>query len=168
MTLFFSDITAILHHFDRFVVQQSYAPYEVISHLILTYLLTDCIQGFNFNYLFITSVCLLIVSHIVTAFYWGICLRNGTKVREREMPFNWSLFQVLQCKEEKSVAKKILRRYLPFVPACLPTLLFCRLAEIRVALEGGRMLPPEAWHALVQENLHLAWMANDVKIIGSN
>ena len=84
------------------------------------------------------------------------------------MPFNWSLFQVLQCKEEKSVAKKILRRYLPFVPACLPTLLFCRLAEIRVALEGGRMLPPEAWHALVQENLHFAWMANDVKIIGSN
>ena len=40
-------------------------------------------QGFNFNYLFITSVCLLIVSHVVTAFFWGICLKNRTKVRER-------------------------------------------------------------------------------------
>ena len=32
------------------------------------------------NYLFITSVCLLIVSHVVSAFYWGICLKNGKQV----------------------------------------------------------------------------------------
>ena len=64
------------------------------------------------------------------------------------------------------MAKKILRRYLPFVPASLPTLLFCRLAEVRLALEGAHMLAPEAWDALVQENLDLTWMANDVKIIG--
>ena len=43
-------------------------------------LLMHCFQGFNFNYLFITSLCLLIVSHIITGLYWGICLRNGTKV----------------------------------------------------------------------------------------
>ena len=40
----------------------------------------QCFQGFNFNYLFITSVCLLIVSHVVSAFYWGICLKNGKQV----------------------------------------------------------------------------------------
>ena len=77
-----------------------------------------------------------------------------------------TLFQVLQCKEGKSVAKQILCRFVPFLPASLPTLLFCRLAEVRVALEGGQMLAPEAWDALVQENLALTWMANDVKIIG--
>ena len=42
----------------------------------------QCFQGFNFNYLFITSVCLLIVSHVVSAFYWGICLKNGKQVVE--------------------------------------------------------------------------------------
>ena len=77
-----------------------------------------------------------------------------------------TLFQVLQCKEEKSVATKILCRFVPFLPASLPTLLFCRLAEVRVALEGDQMLAPEAWDDLVQENLALTWMANDVKIIG--
>ena len=77
-----------------------------------------------------------------------------------------AFFQTLQCKEEESIVKKNLRRYLPFVPASLPTLLFCRLVEVRVALGGGQMLAPEAWDALVQENLDLTWMANDVKIIG--
>ena len=30
------------------------------------------------------------------------------------------------------------------------------------------MLTPETWETLIQENLALTWMANDVKIIGSN
>ena len=63
--------------------------------------------------------------------------------------------------------RQILRKYLPFVPATLPTLLFCRRAELKAALEGDRLLSPEAWDALVQENLALTWMANDIKIIGS-
>ena len=60
-----ADITAIMRHCHTVVAQKSYKPYG----------------GFNFNYLFITSVCLLIVSHIVTGLYWAICLRNGTTVR---------------------------------------------------------------------------------------
>ena len=59
-----------------------------------------------------------------------------------------------------------MRKYLPFVPTSLPILLFCRRVEVSIALEGDQMLPPEVWHALDQENLTLAWMANDVKIIG--
>ena len=39
--------------------------------------------------------------------------------------------------------------------------------KVRVALEGGQILAPEAWYDLVQENLDLTWMANDVKIIGN-
>ena len=59
-----ADITAIMRHFDTVVVQKSYKPYG----------------GFNFNYLFITSVCLLLISHVVTAFYWSSLLRNNTTV----------------------------------------------------------------------------------------
>ena len=59
-----ADITAIMRHFDTVVVQKSYKPYG----------------GFNFNYLFITSVCLLLISHVVTALYWATHLKNNTKV----------------------------------------------------------------------------------------
>ena len=52
------------------------------------------------------------------------------------------------------------------MPTSLPTLLFCRLAELNVMLTGNQMLGPEAWEAFVQERIALAWMANDVKIIG--
>ena len=43
----------ILEHFDRVVIQSMYEPY----------------QGFNFHYLFVTSVCLISASHIVTFVY---------------------------------------------------------------------------------------------------
>ena len=64
--------------------------------------------------------------------------------------------------------KKWLCRHLPFLPASLPTLLFCRLAELNVKLAGNKMLGPEAWEAFVQERIVLAWIANDVKIIGED
>ena len=75
--------------------------------------------------------------------------------------------QVLQCKEDRPL-KKWLCKYLPFLPASLPTLLFCRLAELNVMLSGNKMLGPEAWEAFVQERITLTWMANDVKIIGED
>ena len=62
--------------------------------------------------------------------------------------------------------KKWLCKYLPFLPASLPTLLFCRLAELNVMLTGDKMLGPDAWEAFVQERIALTWMANDIKIIG--
>ena len=73
--------------------------------------------------------------------------------------------KVLQCREDRPF-KRWLCKFLPFFPASLPTLLFCRLAELNVMLTGDRMLGPEAWEAFVQERITLAWMANDVKIIG--
>ena len=62
--------------------------------------------------------------------------------------------------------KRFLCRYLPFLPASLPTLLFCRLAELTVLLEDDTLLSRDAWEAAVQERILLGWMANDVKIIG--
>ena len=51
-----SDISVILDHFDQRVIQSSYEPYN----------------GFNFYYLFVTSVCLICVSHIVNLIYWAV------------------------------------------------------------------------------------------------
>ena len=46
----------ILKHFDEKVIQSAYKPYN----------------GFNFHYLFVTSVCLITVSHFVNIFYWAV------------------------------------------------------------------------------------------------
>ena len=51
-----SDISVILKHFDEKVIQSAYEPYN----------------GFNFYYLFVTSVCLITVSHFVNIFYWAV------------------------------------------------------------------------------------------------
>ena len=74
--------------------------------------------------------------------------------------------KVLQCQEGEPASKRFLCRYLPFLPASLPTLLFCRLAELTVMLEDDTLLSRDAWEAAVQERILLGWMANDVKIIG--
>ena len=74
--------------------------------------------------------------------------------------------KVLQCQEGEPSLKRFLCRYLPFLPASLPTLLFCRLAELTVMLEDDTLLSRDAWEAAVQERILLSWMANDVKIIG--
>ena len=62
--------------------------------------------------------------------------------------------------------KKTIHRYLPYLPASLPVLLFCRLADLTLILENGTLLSREDWEAAVQEKIQLSWMANDVKIIG--
>ena len=74
--------------------------------------------------------------------------------------------KVLQCQEGEPALKRFLCRYLPFLPASLPTLLFCRLAELTIMLEDDTLLSREVWEAAVQERIVLSWMANDVKIIG--
>ena len=56
LCLIVSDISVILDHFDQRVIQSAYEPYN----------------GFNFHYLFLTSVCLICVSHIVNFIYWTV------------------------------------------------------------------------------------------------
>ena len=56
----------ILEHFDRVVIQSKYEPY----------------QGFNFHYLFVTSVCLICSSHIVTFVYWTVRRMCNPEVTE--------------------------------------------------------------------------------------
>ena len=62
--------------------------------------------------------------------------------------------------------KKFLCNFLPYFPACLPVLLFCRLAELTSMLESKRLLSRADWEAAVEEKILLSWVANDVKIIG--
>ena len=57
-------------------------------------------------------------------------------------------------------------RYLPYLPASLPVLLFCRLAQLTAMLENDILLTRADFEAAVHEKIVLSWMANDVKIIG--
>ena len=56
----------ILGHFDQQVIQSSYGPY----------------YGFNFGYLFATSVCLICFSHLVNLIYWILRRSADPKVGE--------------------------------------------------------------------------------------
>ena len=62
--------------------------------------------------------------------------------------------------------KKFLYKFLPYLPASLPVLLFCRLAELTAMLESETLLTRADWEAAVHEKILLSWVANDVKIIG--
>ena len=64
--------------------------------------------------------------------------------------------------------KSSLFRILPYLPTSLPTLLFCRLAELTIFLEGNQshLIEYEQWEELVQERLELMEVSNDIKIIG--
>ena len=61
-----TDISVILKHFDEKVIQSAYEPYN----------------GFNFHYLFVTSVCLISASHIVTFIYWTVRRMCNPEVTE--------------------------------------------------------------------------------------
>jgi hypothetical protein len=52
------------------------------------------------------------------------------------------------------------------LPAALPTLLFCRRAELTAAMQTAQ--EQDVWAAMVKENLLLEWTANDIKIIGND
>ena len=131
----FADITSILWHFDTAVIQQAYQQFN----------------GFNFFYLFVSSVCLLVISHLCNAVYWSLA---------------WKNIQVLLCHEPGSKTSHVFCRYsnLPLLPTMLPILLFCRLVEINKALytrQGTAGL-----EALLEEQIMLENIANDIKIIG--
>ena len=62
--MYCSDVTAVIYHFDITVLQQVYRQYK----------------DFNFFHLFLTSMELLFVSHIINAIYWLLMrqkVRNG-------------------------------------------------------------------------------------------
>ena len=67
-----SDIAVILDHFDRVVVQSAYEAYH----------------GFNFQYLFVTSVCLICSSHVVNIIYWTMRKRANPKVKRMKISSN--------------------------------------------------------------------------------
>ena len=62
--------------------------------------------------------------------------------------------------------KSLLFKVLPFVPASLPTLLFCRITELTIYVEGNDIVEYEMWEEMVSNRYKLIDMANDIKIIG--
>ena len=67
---------------------------------------------------------------------------------------------------EGSLTKRILFTILPYVPTSLPTLVFCRLAELTISLEGNQLLNYRLWEEMVEERNELMDVSNDIKIIG--
>ena len=74
--------------------------------------------------------------------------------------------QILQAKEGSSKAQKLLFQILPYVPTTLPTLLFCRITELTILLEGSNPVAYELWEEMVQERSQLMDVSNDIKMIG--
>eukprot|EP00092_Neocalanus_flemingeri_P033785 GFUD01036733.1.p1 GENE.GFUD01036733.1~~GFUD01036733.1.p1 ORF type:complete len:485 (-),score=53.95 GFUD01036733.1:343-1797(-) len=132
------DLTVTLNHFDTKVIQRAYYQYN----------------DFNLSYLTYTSLCLLIVSHIVIAFYWAL-LRNKPKVT------------IAPTKKENRMIK-FARLFSPYLPMVLPILLFCRLTELKLHLHALTELDEigkyEFWR-LMEEKILVRDTANDVKII---
>ena len=130
----FSDISVVLDHFDHRVIQSSYEPYK----------------GFNFFYLFVTSVCLICVSHVVNFIYWAV-IRNALPMVNTNNIIQ-SLnpnFLDLTSKGGEFKDKKRLFRILPYLPTSLPTLLFSRIAELTITLEGNTPVAFEVWEEMV-------------------
>ena len=75
--------------------------------------------------------------------------------------------QILQGKRaEGSLTKRILFAILPYVPTSLPTLVFCRLTELSISLEGNQLLNYQLWEEMVEERNELTDVSNNIKIIG--
>ena len=61
---------------------------------------------------------------------------------------------------------KSLQRYVPFLPASLPSLLFCRRTKLILDMGRRGVHSQEDWEAMLQDEITLRWVANDIKIIG--
>ena len=69
-------------------------------------------------------------------------------------------------KEENSKIKQLLFRILPYLPTSLPTLLFCRITELTILLEGNNPVTYALWEEMIQERSQLMDVSNDIKMIG--
>ena len=74
--------------------------------------------------------------------------------------------QILQSREKDSKVKSFLFKTLPYVPVSLPTLLFCRISELTIFLEGNEPIEHATWEDMVLERSELMNISNDIKIIG--
>ena len=75
--------------------------------------------------------------------------------------------QILRGKRaDGSLTKRVLFAILPYVPTSLPTLVFCRLTELTISLEGNQPLNYQLWEEMVEERNELMDVSNDIKIIG--
>ena len=146
-----SDIAVIIEHFDRVVVQSKYEqePY----------------YGFNFRYLFFTSASLICASHLVTFLYWTV--RRACDPEVIEISLNTTLTNQVQIfGKASSKTKRFFLWILPCIPTTLPTMLFCRISELTVLLEGNYPLRQDVWEEMVLERSLLMDISNDIKIIG--
>ena len=120
------------------VIQQAYYQYN----------------DFNLSYLTYISICLLVVSHIITAFYWAT-LKNKPK---------------LTIAREENRMIKYTKSCAPYFPVVLPILLFCRHTELKLHLHSfmdiDDVSKQEMWNSLMEEKMMVRDTANDVKIIG--
>lgn len=74
---------------------------------------------------------------------------------------------MLRNKEDNNpCGKAFLFKVLPFVPASLPTLLFCRITELTICVEGSDLIEYEVWEEMVMKRSELMDMSNDIKLIG--
>ena len=76
--------------------------------------------------------------------------------------------QILQIQEEGAETKNKILCFLPFLPTTLATLVFCRLAELTIHLEGSDPIQFDQWELLVQERAELLAVSNDIKVIGKD
>ena len=150
---FLPDIAVILEHFDRVVIQSKYEPYH----------------GFNFHYLFVTSVCLICTSHVVTFIYWTLRRICNPEVTKVFLGFSIEIvhLQIFEYKKGNSMVKRVLLWVLPSIPTTLPTMLFCRISELTILLEDNNPLEHDVWEKMVAERVTLMDIANDIKIIGN-
>ena len=127
-----------MNHFDLEVIQQAYYQYN----------------DFNLSYLTYTSICLLIVSHITTAFYWATIKNKPNGMIARD----------------DNIIVKAAKSSAPYFPVILPILLFCRLTELKLELHSldlDEIDKQDLWNSLMDEKMMVHDMANDVKIIGT-
>ena len=73
----------------------------------------------------------------------------------------------MQSREKDSKAKRFLFKILPYIPVSLPTLLFCRISELTIFLEGNEPVEYGTWEDMVLERSELMNISNDIKIIGN-
>ena len=113
----------------------------------------------------------------LTLLDWGITLNGNVEFfilylaaqRSSKNPDNFEIFyfQILRNNSDKETrGRALLFKVIPYLPASLPTLLFCRITELTIYVEGNDIVEYEMWEEMVSNRYKLIDMANDIKIIG--